>query len=101
MLTDLTVKSDLVLTNPIGKVLERVLLGGMSKNEQIQFFYLQIIYAFTSNLNIINVKLFYNHCGLYRFRKKFKKDSGEINPLEVHRNTKRCILEVNCEGLGW
>ena len=31
--------------------------------------------------------------------KKIKKDSGEINPLEVHRNLRGCILEVNCEAL--
>ena len=38
-----------------------------------------------SNLNAINLKLFLNHGGIYRFRKKFKKGSGEINPLGVHR----------------
>ena len=35
----------------------------------------------------------------YRFGKKFKKDSGEENPLGVHRNIRGCILEVNCEEL--
>ena len=61
-----------------------VLLGGMSKNEQIQFFLLTNVFA--SNLNTINLKLFLNHSGIYRFRKIFKKDSGEINLLGVHRN---------------
>ena len=32
------------------------------------------------------MKLFCNHGGIYRFRRKFKKDSGEIKPLGVHRN---------------
>ena len=61
----------------------RVLLGGMTKIEQVQFFdsqtYLQQSYT-------INLKLFGNHGGIYRFRRKFKKDSGEIKPLGVHRN---------------
>ena len=39
-----------------------------------------------SSLNNINLKLFCNHGGIYRFRRKFKKDSGEIKPLGVHRN---------------
>ena len=34
----------------------------------------------------MNMKLFCNHGGIYRFEKKLKKYSGEINPLEVHRN---------------
>ena len=38
------------------------------------------------SLNTINLKLFRNHGGIYRFRRKFKKDSGEIKPLGVHRN---------------
>ena len=32
------------------------------------------------------MKLFRNHGGIYRFRRKFTKDSGEIKPLGVHRN---------------
>ena len=76
----------------------RILLGGMIKNEQIQFFDSQM---YCNNLNTITLKLFHNHGGIYRFRKKFKKDSGEINPLRVHRNMRVCILEINCEGLGW
>ena len=51
-----------------------------------------------SNLNTINLKIFCNHGGIYRLRKKFKKDSGEINLLGVHRNTRGCILEIICEG---
>ena len=31
------------------------------------------------NINTINVKLFLNHGGIYRFDEKFKKHSGEIN----------------------
>ena len=53
-----------------------------------------------SNLNTINLKLFCNYGGIYRFRKKFKKDSWEINLLGAHRNMRGCILEINCEGLG-
>ena len=37
-----------------------------------------------SSSNTINLKLIHNHGIIYRFRKKFKKDSGEINPLGVH-----------------
>ena len=77
-----------------------VLLGGMRKNKQIQFFDSQI-YSICSNLNTINLKLFRNHGEIYRFRKQFKKDSEEINPLRVHRNMPVCILEINCGGLGW
>ena len=45
----------------------------MSKNEQIQFF--------DSHSHFL--KHFCNYGGIYsEFRKKFKKDSGEINPLE-------------------
>ena len=79
------------------KTCGRGLFGGTSKNEQIHFFdsqmYLPVILT-------INLKLFRNHGGIYRFRKKFKKVSGEINPLGVHRNMRGCILEVHCEGLG-
>ena len=39
------------------------------------------------------MKLFYNHGGIYRFRKKFEKDPGEINPLGVHKNMRVRILE--------
>ena len=77
------------------KNLRRVLHGG---NEQFQFFDSQM---YCNNLNAITLKLFHNHGGIYRFRKKFKKDSGEINPLGVHRNMRVCILEINYEGLGW
>ena len=53
-----------------------------------------------SNLNTINLKVFRNHSGIYRFKNKFKKDSWEINPSGVHRNMRVCILEINCECLG-
>ena len=76
----------------------RVLLGGMIKNEQIQFLDSQM---YCNNLNTITLKVFHNHGGIYWFRKKFKKDSGEINPLRLHRNMSVCILEIICEGLGW
>ena len=39
-----------------------------------------------SNLNTINLKLLGNHGGIHRLRRKFKKDSGEIKHLGVHRN---------------
>ena len=39
------------------------------------------------------MKLFGNHGGTYRFRRKFKKDSGEINPIGVHRN----MIISNCQ----
>ena len=55
----------------------------------------------SNNLNTINMELFRNHEGIYRFHKKINKYSGEINPLGVHRNMRGCILEVNSEGLGW
>ena len=76
----------------------RVWHGGMIKNEKFQFFDSQM---HCNNLNAITLKLFHNHDGKYRFRKKFKKDSGEIKPLRVHRNMRVCILKINYEGLGW
>ena len=39
-----------------------------------------------SSLNTINLKLFPKQCEIYRFRRKFKKDSGDIKPLGVDRN---------------
>ena len=42
--------------------------------------------CFWSSLNTINLKHFCNHGGIYRFRIKFTKDYGEIQPLGVHRN---------------
>ena len=80
------------------KAWERVLLRPMIKNKQIQFFDSQMYF---NNLNTITLKLFHNHEGIYRFRKKFKKDSGEINPLLVHRNMRMWIFVTNCKGLGW
>ena len=80
------------------KAWERVLLQAMIKNEQIPFFNSQMYF---NNLNTITLKLFHNHGGIYRSRKKIKKDSGEINPLLVHRNMRVCIFETNYKGLGW
>ena len=60
-----------------------VVLGGISKKEQIQFLTHKRI---CSNLKTINLKLSCNQDGIYRVRTKFKKDSGEINPFGVHRN---------------
>ena len=60
----------------------------------------------------MNLKLFRNHGGIYRLRKYFKKDSGEMKPLEgrkdsgemkplgVQGNMRGYILEGNSEGLG-
>ena len=76
----------------------RVSIEGMSKNEKIQFLAHKCI---CSNLNTINLKLYSNHGGIYRFMKKFKKDSGGIDLLGVHRNMRGCILEINCELVGW
>ena len=77
----------------------RFLPKSKSKNEQIQFLWLTNV--FDSNLNTINLKLFRNHGGIKRLEKKFKKYSGEINPLWVHRNMRGCILKINSEGQGW
>ena len=63
------------------KTWRRILLEGMSKIEQIQFFD-SPMYLFET----INLKLFDNHGEIYRFRRKFNKDSGEIKPLGVYRN---------------
>ena len=67
----------------IVKTWRRILLEGMSKIEQIQFFD-SPMYLFET----INLKLFDNHGEIYRFRRKFNKDSGEIKPLGVYRNMK-------------
>ena len=56
---------------------------------------------FASNLNTINLKLFRNLGGIYRFEKIFEKYSGEISLLGVHRNVGWCFVEVNFEELGW
>ena len=48
----------------------------------------------------MNLKLFRYHGAKYRCEQKYKKHSGEnVNPLEVHRNMRGCILQVNSEGL--
>ena len=55
---------------------------------------------FSSNINIINLKLFCKHRWTYKSKKKFKKYSEEIKPLGVHRNIRVCILQINSEGIG-
>ena len=77
----------------------RVLLVGMCKNEQIQFFDSQMYFSVILTPWIWNI--FFNHGGIYKFEEKIKKYSGEINLLRVHRNIRGCIFEVNSKGLGW
>ena len=60
-----------------------------------------LINVFSGNLNTINLKLFRNRRGIYRFKKKLMKYSWKINPLGVHRSMRGCILDVNSEGRGW
>ena len=64
----------------------------MIKKQQVQFFDSQMYY---NNLNSITLKLFHRHAGIYRFRKKCKKDSREVNPSQVHRN----IESIECVSL--
>ena len=61
-----------------------VSLGDNNKNIGESFFLTHK--RIGSNLNTINLKLLGNHGGIHRFRRKFKKDSGEIKHLGVHRN---------------
>ena len=49
----------------------------------------------------MTLKLFRNHGAIRRFEKKFKKYSGEINPIGVHRNMRGNILDVNAAEMGW
>ena len=56
---------------------------------------------FSSNLNTMNLKLFHNHGGIYKFDKIVKEYSAEINPVGGHRNIRGSILEANSNGLGW
>ena len=49
----------------------------------------------------MNLKLFRNHGGIYRFKKKFNKYYGEIKLIGVHRNIRVCILKIDSDGLGW
>ena len=80
------------------KIWGRVLPGGMIKINRFNFLTHKCIAIIN---NTITLRLFNNHGGIYRFRKMYKKDSGEINLLRVPRNMRVCILEINCEGLGW
>ena len=59
-----------------------VLIAAWGIINKFNFLTHKCIYIFASNLNTINLKLFHNHGGIYRFRKKIKKNSGEINSLE-------------------
>ena len=78
-----------------------VLIAAWGIINKFNFLTHKCIYIFASNLNTINLKLFHNHGGIYRFRKKFKKDSEKMNPLGVRSSMRGCILEVYYEGLGW
>ena len=61
------------------------------------------MYVFSSNPNTKYWKFFRNYGGAYRLEKKIQeiKYSGDINPLGVHRNMRRCIPKVNSEALAW
>ena len=61
----------------------RFLLGAWVKMGRFIFL---IHNCICSNLYTINLKLFHNDGGIYRFKRKIKKDSGEKKPLGVHRN---------------
>ena len=41
------------------------------------------------------------YVGPYKLEKNVKKYSREINPSGVDRNMRKCVLEVNSDGLGW
>ena len=56
------------------------MLGGMSKNEEIQFFGSQIYFPVIRLYH--KSKSFCKHGGICRFDKKFKKYSWEKKPLE-------------------
>ena len=78
-----------------------VLPEGISKNKQTQFFDSQIYFPVILTPWILNIFFFFfNLAGIYKFEKKMKKYSGDINPLGIHRNIRGSILEVNSEGLG-
>ena len=76
-----------------------VLLEGISKNKQTQFFDSQIYFPVILTPWILNI-FFFNLAGIYKFEKKMKKYSGDINLLGIQRNIRGSILEVNSEGLG-
>ena len=62
----------------------RALFGGMSKNQQIQFFDSQMYFPVILTPWIWNI--FFKHGRIYKLEKKINKYSGEINTLGVHRN---------------
>ena len=49
----------------------------------------------------MNLKLFRNHGGIYRFKKRIQEIFWRGKLLGVLRNMRGYILEVNSEGLGW
>ena len=65
------------------------MLGGMSKNEEIQFFGSQIYFPVIRLYH--KSKSFCKHGGICRFDKKLRRNSKK----------RRCILEVDSEGIGW
>ena len=73
----------------------RVLLRGMSKNEQIQFFVSQMFFPVILTSWIWNLSAaMVGYTGL----RKNSRNSREINPLRVYRNVRVCIRKVNSEG---
>ena len=56
--------------------------------------------VFFRNINTITFQILYNQVGIYSFEKKFKKYTGDANPVGVQRNVRGCILEVDSVELG-
>ena len=65
------------------KTWRRVLLGGWVKLKRFNFLTHKCI---CSSLNAMNLKLSRNYGEINRFRRKFKKGTGDIKPLGVQRN---------------
>ena len=73
----------------------RVLLRGRSKNEQIQFFVLQMFFPVILTSWIWNLSAaMVGYTGL----RKNSRNSRETNSLGVYRNMRVCIRKVNSEG---
>ena len=53
------------------------------------------------NLSKLVTNTLVNFGEILKVPERFKKDFGETDPLPVHKNMRGCILEINCEGLGW
>ena len=75
------------------------MLGGMSKNEEIQFFGSQIYFPVIRLYH--KSKSFCKHGGICRFDKKIQEIFVREKTLRAHRNMRGCILEVDSEGIGW